>query len=289
VCSGFVCSVRFVWSRLEPFTRKYSPWKCFAATLSQAFRIVTSVPVVLLRTATKKIQEGLQGARERLSMGGASSSTGGNSSTVESAASHSHHHHIGKQIQEGILGLKDRAVRLSHMNSGSSHSQNRSCPSVNSKPNVQVEKDNDSTITLDGEEKNLMADSDSSGVLDGGARIVSIRRVHKMPSALSSTCSFASLSADDDLGIILSEDELDPNEPPHHSSLKSSPVKQTEVDGGDREVAESGETDPFDVATIEEEVETAPHQHHSNRKRLKRLKKTTTRKEISSKSKCTIQ
>jgi hypothetical protein len=200
--------------------------------------------------------------------------------------------------------LKDRAVRLSHMNSGSSHSPNRSCPSVNSKPNGQVEKDksetsapnelpskseNESTNTLDGEEKNLLADgsySDSSGVLDGGARIVSIRRVHKMPSALSSTCSFASLSGDDDLGIILSEDELDPNEQPPHLSLKPSPIKQVEVDGGDTEVAESGETDPFDVATIEEEVETAPHQHHSKRKRLK---KTTTPKESSSKSKCTIQ
>lgn len=37
--------------------------------LLQAFRIVTSVPVKLLRTASKQLQEGIKTARERLSVG----------------------------------------------------------------------------------------------------------------------------------------------------------------------------------------------------------------------------
>jgi hypothetical protein len=47
-----------------------SNYICFSPSgFSQAFRIVTSVPVKLLRTASKQLQEGIKTARERLSVG----------------------------------------------------------------------------------------------------------------------------------------------------------------------------------------------------------------------------
>jgi Protein kinase domain len=66
--------------------------------IQSAFRIVTSMPVFLLKSATKQIQEGFQAARQRLSMGSAGRSssfsdrgTGGGSNSSGDKRAHTAH------------------------------------------------------------------------------------------------------------------------------------------------------------------------------------------------------
>ena len=60
--------------RIEQLSNEFAKSKATSTKLSEsdirsAFRIVTSIPVVLLKTATHKLQESFQAARERLSVG----------------------------------------------------------------------------------------------------------------------------------------------------------------------------------------------------------------------------
>ncbi|KAL7576644.1 hypothetical protein ACA910_005579 [Epithemia clementina (nom. ined.)] len=68
---------------------KATSTKVSESDIRSAFRIVTSIPVVLLKTATHKIQEGFQAARQRLSIG----STSSNNNDKNSESHHHSHSH----------------------------------------------------------------------------------------------------------------------------------------------------------------------------------------------------
>ena len=69
--------------RIKQLSQEFAKSKATSTKVSEsdirsAFRIVTSIPVVLLKTATHKIQESFQAARQRLSIGGNSTASSEN-------------------------------------------------------------------------------------------------------------------------------------------------------------------------------------------------------------------
>ena len=265
---------------------------CQKLFYTQAFRIVTKVPGVLLKSATKKLQEGFQGARERLSMGATSMPSTANNSFSESPSPNphgaAHHTSFGKQVEEGLKSWS--RVHFYSMSSTSNHSKskdsNRSSP-------VGENKDEgpSSTHSEDGsfcsETSNTLAREDREG------EVVAVRRVNKMPSGLSSTCSFASMSGDE-LGSKISEgDEMDETsigEADDGDQLVTSIEKTAETPTHSIEPLKSTVSDMSvqNDSTAKDEEESAQQSRKKKKNRFKRQRNAAKGNKEES-SKCVIQ
>ena len=138
---------------------------------------------MLLKSATKKLQEGFQGARERLSMGASSLPSTANNSFYESSSPNphgpTHHTSFGKQVEEGLKGWS--RVHFSSMSSASNHSKGKEETNEDEGPS--------STHSEDGSFCSEASSTPRRENREG--EVVAVHRVNKMPSGLSSTCSFA--------------------------------------------------------------------------------------------------
>ena len=140
--------------------------------------------------------------------------------------------------------------------------------------------------------------SDASDALETGqegreGEVVSLRRVNKMPSGLSSTCSFASLSGDE-LGSKISEEgEMNDDD---ESVARATETPNTESAEGKAEIAaglsEMPKTQPSDMsaqkASGDEESESTPKHRKAKKSRFKR-QKNAPKAGKEDNSKCVIQ
>lgn len=170
-----------------------------------------------LREGSRKLQEGFAEARERMS--GDRKSTNSASSSFDDEALSPH----GRHIVESRKCLHGIRVRFPSLNS-SDHSSNsihrvKKTSFASSKKSSMSSSDssglestagqkglNDSGRGIDDSASSSEEVASRQDSPDASPAAIRIRRFNRVPSGLSSACSFGSVSGDE-LGIILSEED----------------------------------------------------------------------------------
>jgi hypothetical protein len=142
---------------------------------SQAFRIVTTMPVVLLKSATKQLQEGFQAARERLSIGSAGRSSSERLSIGSVGRSSSGRMSIGSAGRSSSFSdHSERARKILSFENAAVNMESNSNQSVIPHPIMETSMEFDDGSTDLTEERK-----------GSGSRRKSDDRAHKSPNVFS--------------------------------------------------------------------------------------------------------
>ena len=222
------------------------------------------MPVVLLKTASKqlrqgsrKLQEGFAGARERLSLGDrksthtSSATSSFDESSPQATPSGSHHaREIGNYIQEGIHRIQNRLPSLGSASNHSSSSSRRRSQFLSGRMS-SAESDQDSAEMSAEQHPGGDNHNDSNSSVEvcdiEESPVGTIRaRVNRIPSALSSACSFSSMNGEELPMILSEEDEYNEAEDNENQSPKASRQIQKNPSDGENDPADGCEKEGVD-------------------------------------------